>query len=115
MGSTANLVNAPFVLPTRIASETLWYAGYTAARHEKKVAEQLRQREIEHSLPFYETIHRWNNGRHRVQISLMAAAAAGRAIHHRCLRIRQSEGIEPHRRSGSHHRNWVIQELAIKH
>jgi len=49
---------------------TLWYAGCTAARHEKRVAEHLEQRGVEHFLPLYETIHRWNNGRHRVQLPL---------------------------------------------
>ena len=48
----------------------LWYAGYTAARHEKRVAEHFQQRGVEHFLPLYETIHRWNNGRHRVQLPL---------------------------------------------
>lgn len=50
--------------------EMLWYAGYTASRHEKRVAEHFAQRGIEHFLPLYETIHRWNNGRHRVQLPL---------------------------------------------
>jgi len=51
-------------------SEMLWYAGYTASRHEKRVAEHFAQRGVEHFLPLYETIHRWNNGRHRVQLPL---------------------------------------------
>jgi transcription antitermination factor NusG len=51
-------------------SEPLWYAGYTAARHEKRVAEHFQQRGVEHFLPLYESIHRWNNGRHRVSLPL---------------------------------------------
>lgn len=54
----------------RMPHEVLWYAGYTAARHEKRVAQHLTQRGVEHFLPLYETIHRWNNGRHRVQLPL---------------------------------------------
>ena len=54
----------------RASTETLWYAGYTSSRHEKRVAEHFAQRGIEHFLPLYETIHRWNNGRHRVQLPL---------------------------------------------
>ena len=50
--------------------ELRWYAGYTSARHEKRVAEHFSQRGVEHFLPLYETIHRWNNGRHRVQLPL---------------------------------------------
>ncbi|HVO59399.1 MAG TPA: UpxY family transcription antiterminator [Terriglobales bacterium] len=53
-----------------IYDATLWYAGYTASRHEKRVAEHLRQRGVEHFLPLYDTVHRWNNGRHRVQLPL---------------------------------------------
>ena len=52
------------------AVRPLWYAAYTSARHEKSVAEHLRQREVECFLPLYETVHRWNNGRHRVQLPL---------------------------------------------
>ncbi len=48
----------------------LWYAASTASRHEKRVAEQLQQRDIEHFLPLYETVHRWSNGNHRVQLPL---------------------------------------------
>jgi transcription antitermination factor NusG len=55
---------------SRVFEETCWYAGYTASRHEKRVAEHLSQRGVEHFLPLYQTIHRWNNGRHRVQLPL---------------------------------------------
>lgn len=51
-------------------TERRWYAGYTAARHEKRVAEHFAQRGVEHFLPLYETIRRWNNGRHRVRLPL---------------------------------------------
>lgn len=50
--------------------QPFWYAGYTAARHEKRVAEHLSQRGVEHFLPLYETVHRWKNGRHRVSLPL---------------------------------------------
>jgi len=53
-----------------VHTDMLWYAGYTAARHEKRVADHFAQRGVEHFLPLYETIHRWNNGRHRVQLPL---------------------------------------------
>lgn len=57
-------------LENNLAPEMCWYAGYTAARHEKRVAEHLGQRGVEHFLPLYQTVHRWNNGRHRVQLPL---------------------------------------------
>jgi len=55
---------------TKPESQPRWYAAYTASRHEKTVAEHLRQRDVECFLPLYETIRQWNNGRHRVQMPL---------------------------------------------
>lgn len=56
--------------PHTVQNQQLWYAGYTSSRHEKRVAEHFDQRGVEHFLPLYETIHRWSNGRHRVQLPL---------------------------------------------
>ncbi len=47
-----------------------WYAAYTAARHEKRVGEQLARKQIEYFLPLYETIHRWKDRRARVALPL---------------------------------------------
>ena len=57
-------------IESSVVDDQQWYAGYTAARHEKRVAEHFSQRGVEHFLPLYETIHRWNNGRHRVPLPL---------------------------------------------
>lgn len=48
--------------------QTRWYVGSTASRHEKQVARYFSQSGIEHFLPLYHTIHRWNNGKHEVQL-----------------------------------------------
>lgn len=47
-----------------------WYAAYTCANHEKRVAEQLHQRTVEHYLPLYEAVHRWKDRRVRLQLPL---------------------------------------------
>lgn len=52
-----------------------WYAIYTKARHEKRVAEQLIEKSVETLLPVYESIRRWRNGRHRVQFPLFPGYA----------------------------------------
>jgi len=39
-----------------------WYAVYTTCRHEKRVAEHLVQREIEHFLPLYSAQRKWRDG-----------------------------------------------------
>jgi len=47
-----------------------WYAAYTLPRHEKLVAQQLVQKDVESYLPLYESIHRWKDRRQRVQLPL---------------------------------------------
>lgn len=39
-----------------------WFALYTTARHEKRVAHHLGQREIEHFLPLYRAQRKWSDG-----------------------------------------------------
>ncbi len=39
-----------------------WFAVYTASRHEKKVAQHLTQRNIEHYLPVYRSDRKWSDG-----------------------------------------------------
>lgn len=50
--------------------EPHWYAAYTRANHEKRVAEQLDRRAIGHLLPLYETLHQWKDRRVRVALPL---------------------------------------------
>lgn len=93
MGSTASVASAASAIPQHLASETLWYAGYTSARHEKKVAQQLQQRKIDHFLPLYETVRRWNNGRHRVQMPLFPSYVFVRIALQERLRVLQIPGF----------------------
>jgi transcription antitermination factor NusG len=47
-----------------------WYAAYTRYRYEKRVAEMLKYRRIEHYLPLYEVVHPWKDRKARVQLPL---------------------------------------------
>lgn len=47
-----------------------WYAVYTCANCEKKVAEQLCRRGVEHFLPLYEAVHRWKDRWARLHLPL---------------------------------------------
>ena len=78
---------------THIGSELFWYAAYTSSRHEKTVAEHLRQREVECFLPLYETVRRWNNGRHRVQLPLYPSYVFVRMGLRDKLRVLQVPGL----------------------
>jgi transcription antitermination factor NusG len=57
------------------------------------VAEHLAQRGVEHFLPLYETIHRWKNGRHRVQLPLFPGYIFVRTPLQSRLRILEVPGM----------------------
>ena len=50
--------------------EPRWYAAYTYAQHEKRVAEQFTERALENFLPQYESVRRWKDRRVRLQLPL---------------------------------------------
>jgi transcription antitermination factor NusG len=47
-----------------------WYAAYTCANHERRVAEQLAARGIEHFLPQYESTRKWKDRKVQLQMPL---------------------------------------------
>jgi transcription antitermination factor NusG len=87
------IVSAAEFRQADLDSQPLWYAAYTSARHEKKVAEHLHQREIECFLPLYETVRQWNNGRHRVQLPLFPSYVFVRMNLRDKLRVLQVPGL----------------------
>src|SRR5258708_31870791 len=50
--------------------ELRWYAAYTCAKHEKRVAEQFTERALENFLPQYESVRRWKDRRMKLQLPL---------------------------------------------
>ena len=53
-----------------LAETQQWFAAYTCAKHEKRVADQLVQRGIEYFLPLYQAVHRWKDRRVQVRLPL---------------------------------------------
>jgi transcription antitermination factor NusG len=47
-----------------------WFAVYAVARHEKAVAKQFEERQIETFLPLYRSWHRWKDRRKLVELAL---------------------------------------------
>ena len=45
-----------------VAMAPRWFALYTTARHEKRIAQHLTQREIDHFLPIYVDHRKWKDG-----------------------------------------------------
>jgi transcription antitermination factor NusG len=51
-------------------SQPHWYAAYTCAQHEKRVAAELGAREVEHFLPLYSSVRRWKDRRVELELPL---------------------------------------------
>ena len=51
-------------------AEQHWYAAYTCAQHEKRVAAELGMREVEHFLPLYSSVRRWKDRRVQLELPL---------------------------------------------
>jgi len=50
--------------------ESRWYAVYTCANHEKRVAAEVAKRGIEHFLPIYSSVRRWKDRRVNLELPL---------------------------------------------
>lgn len=47
-----------------------WYAAYTYSRHEKRIAQQLEERGIDHFLPLYRSVRRWKDRKKELELVL---------------------------------------------
>jgi transcription antitermination factor NusG len=52
--------------------EVQWFAAYTCANHEKRVAAHLDARAVEHFLPVYRSLRRWKDRRAQIDLPLFA-------------------------------------------
>jgi transcription antitermination factor NusG len=50
----------------------LWYAAHTSANRERRVAEQLQLRQIDHFLPLYSSVRRWKDRQVELDLPLFA-------------------------------------------
>lgn len=50
--------------------EPYWFAAYTCANHEKRVAAELGVRSVEHFLPLYNSVRRWKDRRVQLELPL---------------------------------------------
>lgn len=73
--------------------EPRWYAAYTSANHEKRVAEQLGVREVEHFLPMYESVRRWKDRRVTLKLPLLPGYVFLRMALRDRLRVLQVPGV----------------------
>jgi transcription antitermination factor NusG len=73
--------------------ETHWYAAYTSANHEKRVAQQLERRCVEHYLPLYESVRRWKDRRVRLQMPLFPGYVFVKMALREKLRVLEIPGV----------------------
>ena len=88
--STALRSNAPD-LP--VEQEERWYAAHTSANHEKRVAEQLAARNVEHFLPTYSSVRRWKDRSVKLQLPLFPGYVFVRMALRERLSIRNVRGV----------------------
>ncbi len=73
--------------------EPRWYAACTTANHEKRVAEQLYLREVEHFLPLYASVRRWKDRNVELKLPLFPGYVFVRMALRERLRVLQVPGV----------------------
>jgi transcription antitermination factor NusG len=56
--------------PDVAVTQARWYAAYTCANHEKRVAAEMGSRDVEHFLPLYNSLRRWKDRRVKLELPL---------------------------------------------
>ena len=77
----------------QLENEVKWYAAYTSAHHEKRVAEQLERRSVESFLPLYDSVRRWKDRRVRLQMPLFAGYVFVHISARDRLKVQQVPGV----------------------
>lgn len=70
-----------------------WYAAYTCARHEKRIAQQLEERGIEHFLPLYRSVRRWKDRKKELELVLFPSYVFVRIEFIARLQVLQLPGV----------------------
>ena len=74
-------------------AEPPWYAVYTCANHEKRIAKQFNERSIENFLPLYEAVRRWKDRQMRIEVPLFPGYIFVRHSLRDRLKILQVPGV----------------------
>lgn len=83
----------PAAAQLQLVVQPEWYAVYTHARHEKKVAQQMRERGIEHFLPVYRSMRVWKDRRKELDLVLFPGYVFTRIDVAEKLRVLQLPGV----------------------
>jgi transcription antitermination factor NusG len=83
-------------VPSRFPAESAepkWYAVYTWAHHEKRVAEHLAQRQIRGFLPVYRSVHRWKDRRKEIELALFPSYIFVHFVLNERVRVLEIPGV----------------------
>ena len=94
------------------ANKPQWFALYTCANHEKRVAAQLTARGIEHFLPLYRSRRKWKDRRVFLDLPLFPGYVFARFAWPERVRALQSRGVA--RLVGSNGRPCPLAESDIE-
>jgi transcription antitermination factor NusG len=70
-----------------------WYAAYTRANHERRVAQELAERGVEHFLPQYQSRRKWKDREVELVLPLFPGYVFVRMALERKLRVLQVPGV----------------------
>jgi len=70
-----------------------WYAVYTCAQHEKRVASELESREVTNFLPVYRSLRRWKDRRVELDLPLFPGYLFVHLERNDRLRVLQVPGV----------------------
>lgn len=70
-----------------------WFAAYTFGNHEKRVAEALAGKSVEHFLPLYESVRRWSDRKMRLQRPLFPGYVFVRIASQERLSVQRVQGV----------------------
>jgi transcription antitermination factor NusG len=90
---TFNSIDSEARSNVAVETDPLWYAAYTSANHEKRVAEQLGVRSVEHFVPLYESVRQWKDRRMKLQLPLFPGYVFVRLALRDRLRVLQVPGV----------------------
>ena len=73
--------------------EPRWYAAYTSANQEKRVALQLQQRSVEYFMPVYQSVRRWKDRRKKLELPLFPGYVFVRLPMRERMKVLQVPGV----------------------
>ena len=80
-------------LPEVSPIQASWFAAYTCARHEKSVARQLEDRDVDCFLPLYKSWRRWADRRKQIELALFPSYVFVHIDSRERLRVLQLPGV----------------------